>query len=800
MALVLLLAVVLVMVVIYLVRRLSNVERTVKRTLGEVRHQVTPDDLHTAFGQWVEANPAQVTTACAPYINRSVAVAADAIRARVAAATVAAPVQAGIAPPSQQQQQRRFDHAHDHAHDNGAQPPPHGGGPLGQRNQHQQQQRQGQQQPFQQGHPSYQQYDHPYGAAPFQPREPRLDQQRPPPPLQVQGHHTQQHQPHVQVYGGQQQPSIAPTLISPPRSPGHMQGPPPPLDASVTSTTGAPFHRQILPERGQAPATAHDGGGGIYPTPNDPVATATFRSSRPNIRCEGDVCVVVERTGSPSSIDPGVVPRPQAQATPMASPNAVVSADPLQSCDAPFEKTVSPRPGACAAENDERGMPIDVHRQQQHRAATPYQSQRATPSGSPVPDSRPVSDRDANNYHFDRRDGGAYDGGPSDAGDDDDNGDRVDHGDHSDDEDGDDFINRGDGRDSDDFGAVGIDHADRSYRDDDDGGIKDGTDNVAESGDARDRRGINIVPALSRHNAGYSAAIAVDDPWSLPDESRFFMGRGDESDEDDEDENRDDDDGGGDDDKEGESAGRLDNDDGDENDDDDPDDRYQDDNGVRAWYARPTVSAPVFLVLRASDNGIGVPSGGARIVPLDDDDDDGSDDDDDDDDDDDGGDDDDNGDHVVVDNVDEAVATDAIVDSSDNKDVDVDDDAPYDVGDATNTEAGAGTCDADGDGDVVADHVPESPRGIEFSQSESVVEEPLAPSKVSHNQDVVVAQEEAHEPIDHPTDNGAACEEAERDEPTDTASDSASSDGTSSDGDEAAPPEEEDTNGSDTDE
>ncbi|AJF97981.1 hypothetical protein TW95_gp1247 [Pandoravirus inopinatum] len=80
MAIMALLAVVIIMVVIYLVRRLANAERAIKRTMAEVRHQVTPDDLHTAFGQWVEANPGAVTTACAPYINRSVAVAASAMR------------------------------------------------------------------------------------------------------------------------------------------------------------------------------------------------------------------------------------------------------------------------------------------------------------------------------------------------------------------------------------------------------------------------------------------------------------------------------------------------------------------------------------------------------------------------------------------------------------------------------------------------------------------------------------------------------------------------------------------------
>lgn len=769
-ALVLLLAVVLVMVVIYLVRRLSNVERTVERTLGEVRHQVTPDDLHTAFGQWVEANPAQVTTACAPYINCSVAVAADAIRARVAAAMAAAPAQVGTAPPAQQQQQQHFDHAHA----NGVQPPPRGGGPLGQRNH---------QQPSQQGHQPHQQYNRPQSAAPFQHR---------PPSLQAQGHHTQpRQQQHVQAHGGQQQPSIAPMFVPPPlRSPGHLQGPPP-LGANGTPATGAPFHRQIMPERGQPPASPRDGGSGAYRAPDDPVAAATFRSNRPNIRCEGDVCVVVEHTGSPSSIDPGVVPRPRAQATPVASPNAVVSADPLQPYDTPLERTVSPRLGECAAENGGKGMPNDVHRQhQQHRAPTPHQSRHVTPSGSPVPDPRLTLGRDGDNYPFDDRVDGAHDDGHHD--DDGNNDYNSDHSDHSDDDDGDDFIDRGDGRDSGGFGVVEIDHADRSYRDGDDDdddrddGVKGGTSIVAGSINARAHHGINIASTLSHRNAGYSAAIAVDDPWSLPDESRFFMGRGDESDGDDDDSDDDDDD-----DKEDESACGLDGD-ADENA-DGPDDRYQDDGGACAWYARPVVSAPVFLVLRTSDNGISAPSGGARIVPLDDDDDgDGGD----------GGDDDDDGnvDHAVVDNADETVAADTIVDPSDSEDVDVGNATPSGADNAANAEADAGTCDADDDGGAVAHRVPESPRAIEFLQNESVAEEPLAPSEavcvLSHDQDPIAAQEEMHEPMDYPTDGGVACREAERDEPTDTAS----GDGASSDGDEVAPPEEEDTNSSDTDE
>lgn len=749
MALVLLLAVVLLMVVVYLVRRLSSVERTVKRTLGEVRHQVTPDDLHTAFGQWVEANPAQVTAACAPYIDRSVAVAADVVRTRVVTAVRA---QAGIAPPPPAQ---RFEHAHG----SGAQqptahhqppPPHHGGGHLGQRadpRQQQQQHHQGHQQPFSQGHqpPRHdqrynRQYTHNEGAAPFQPQEPRPGQHHANPSLQMHGHHAQQQQQqHAQAHCEQPQLPATPVFVAPPsRSPGHVQGTLP-SGASGAPTANSPSPRQSPQGHGQLHVSPR-GDDAVYHAPDDPATTSAFSTSRPNIRCDGDVCVVIEDARLQSAVGPGIVHRQWARTAPALSPTAasnVYTSSPGG----------TPRPSQVHTPDDSDKVASHVgvrhQQQQQPMTSTPLGSRHTTPLGSPAPDPRSTLSRDSVGHALgdhesdDRADNGDYKDGVDDGGGD------------SDDDDG-------DGANDDDVDVV-----------DAGGRFTDMVENIGKDDAARDD-GFGISTALMHRGASYSAAIAVDDPWSLPDESRFFMGRGDESDDDEDDGSED-----------GEEEGER--DDGDFGDgcgdgayddrDADQDDRYQGDgnSGSGAWHARPIISAPVFLVLRASDNGIAAPSGGARIVPLDDDDDDGA---------------------NTIDNV--ARSSDSKGADADNGAIHaIDDDADKTaLDDATNDNTDA---DVRGpDTDVTAHDAPDAPREVNSSPKGQAMEEIAALDRAScmpvRDQGATEILDETHGPADDPAgkeEEEAVGTETDKDEPTDTATDSASSDG-----DEAAPLEE----------
>nr|UDO47587.1 hypothetical protein [Pandoravirus massiliensis] len=748
------------MVVIYLVRRLSNVERTVKRTLGEVRHQVTPDDLHTAFGQWVEANPARVTTACAPYIDRSVAVAADVIRARVVAAAPPAQVRATSAPPPPQQQHVG------HARVNDAQPPSgyqqsHGGAPLGQHavEHHKQQQHHHHQPVPQQPHSNHHQ-----GIPPLQHRQPHPDHQQGVLPVHAQVHHPQQQQ-HTQPYAVQQRPPAVVALAPVPLpSHGHGQGAPLP-DADKAPIADASSFRQHPLGHGRPPVSPH-AHGVAHRAPGDPVETGT-RNGRPNVRCEGDVCVVIERPESPMTTDSGAAHRPWIQATPAAPSSLSNRRDPLSGGAA------SPRPEASGSNGEVKGAPREEARPQ-HDA--PARDDVAS-SGSLALDPLPAPDCAVDGCSFGGQGDAAYDHSIDDDG----SGD-------GDDCDGSDS-NVGKGRDGndgeqDDAGNDPNDDADLLAVNGDD----DDDDDATSEGDAvRNRYITPIVPMPPRHIVNYGTAARADDPWSLPDEPRFFIGRGDESDDDDDAQEE----------TEGDAVdGPID----DATDDDqDPGNRYP---SGDVWYGRPIVSAPVFLVLRASDNGIGAPSGSARIVPLDDDDDDGDDIDNSDDDDvdsDDGLADDKDGareavvveadsiDNVVAEsrdhnNVKDDIGSDSAVCGDDDNDGNDDDSEATtnvlaDVADAADIEA-----DATGNDSVVpTEHIDGAPRSADVPQEEEEGSDGLVDATQSlglsaHDQGAPSTRDETDELIDD-QDKVAGAETAEA-EPTDatTTTDSASSD------------------------
>ncbi|HEY9249705.1 MAG TPA: hypothetical protein VIO38_11255, partial [Rariglobus sp.] len=231
-ALVALVAVMLVVAVVYIMRRLANVERTTKRTAREVRHQITPDDLNEAFGQWVTANPGAVTTVCAPYINRSVAVAANAMRVQ------ALPPPPHNYPQQQQQQQRA------------AVPPQH---------------------------PAYYSAPHPsYG--------PRVSHGQAPAPAS-----------HVPAAGAavrevRQEEQAVPQQQ--PQQPSHAM---PLMHANVPVAPHASAPAAPHPPQ-QAPALDHAVPGAqrhIDAALPPPPANAA-RQRPPNMRCEGDVCVVMQ--------------------------------------------------------------------------------------------------------------------------------------------------------------------------------------------------------------------------------------------------------------------------------------------------------------------------------------------------------------------------------------------------------------------------------------------------------------------------------------------------------------------------
>ncbi|WBR14503.1 Topoisomerase ii-associated protein domain-containing protein [Pandoravirus kuranda] len=778
MALIVLLAVILVMVVIYLVRRLANVERTVKRTLGEVRHQVTPDDLHTAFGQWAEANPGQVTAACAPYIDRSVAVAADVIRARVVAAAAAraqtdnaqqlASSSSSFPPPQRPEQSTPRDNTAQPPVAQQAPPPPsHGGGPVGQHADPRRQQyptHQGHQQSMPQGrHPPghVQHHGHPQGAAPFQPQGSHLDQHRVP-PLHAQGRHApppppQQHvHQGAQSHGVQPRPATLPVFASPPsRSLGHTQS---------------------LLNSAQSFALPY-GDDAVHPVPGKPAVASVFATRRPNVRCEGDVCVVVEDAALSHAADTSAIPplhQHGAQEPPASSPAAAPMVGTLRPGGSPFRDPVSPRAqttrGPDAGDDDALGIGA---RQEQRTVAAPSGGRHVTLFDSPAP--RPLQsplDR-GNDRAPDVQGAGGHDGDLNnldDAVDTDNNNDNNDN----------DSDHRNDGDITNDGVAI-VDDAEGHGRD-------------SDSDIDRDRHAVEIASTSSPRYDAVSNAAA--DPWSLPDESRFFMGRGDESDDDDEDQQDDEQEG------EEEGDGRRPFDADAEYAYDDHDDPYRGDaidNGGSAWYARQIVSAPLFLVLRASsDNGIAAPSGGARIVPLDDDDDDNND-----------------ADDAVDGDVDDMTHNGSKIDTSDgstessdagdhvpanavgNDDggedgpddamsADIHDDV-YDAtgGDLDNHDDAVGGGDdldhGDNDDDAALD-VPDDSSAVDRSPTDQPTENGRCPDEVScvvaHDRDAVEPLEERHVPAESATNSDAAgTEETDKDEPTDTTSDSVSSDG-----------------------
>ncbi|AGO84150.1 hypothetical protein psal_cds_423 [Pandoravirus salinus] len=266
MAMITLLAVVLVMVVIYFVRRLANVERVVKRTVAEVRHQVTPDDLHTAFGQWVEANPGAVTTACAPYINRSVAVAASAMRVH--------------APAPQHSELREAPSS------SSVQPPPRPHGPASAAPPPQFAPAQPTSYPphIQQGMPAHAPRL-PTGAAP-RPTYPPVQTQ----PLQPRQQQQQQCDPADGPVGAQERWAGSHALD--PRAHRREESPrqPPPMQPVPSAVPVAQPARVILPQAGAIRAPP------LPPTlaPRQQEESPILRVPPPRMRCHGDVCVIVE--------------------------------------------------------------------------------------------------------------------------------------------------------------------------------------------------------------------------------------------------------------------------------------------------------------------------------------------------------------------------------------------------------------------------------------------------------------------------------------------------------------------------
>jgi hypothetical protein len=282
-ALIMLLAVVLVMIVVYFTRRLMNAERAIKRTTAEVRHQITPDDLNTAFGQWVEANPGAVTTACAPYINRSVAVAATAMRVH------APPPPSYRAPPMS-------DPAATHSR-----APAVGSADGYRRQQHQE------------------------APAPMATEPPRHHQQHhqlpPPPPQQLhqQPQQTSLYRPESQPSHGPmgslgQQPSLSQRPMTthsnaPQGSKGLPASSPSPRPMLPTAAAAAQLPETAMHERTSTqsqgtpprleppiePKTAASpiAGRGCSPRqhPWPPLASCT---PRPRVQCHGDVCIVVD--------------------------------------------------------------------------------------------------------------------------------------------------------------------------------------------------------------------------------------------------------------------------------------------------------------------------------------------------------------------------------------------------------------------------------------------------------------------------------------------------------------------------
>ncbi|AJF97982.1 hypothetical protein TW95_gp1248 [Pandoravirus inopinatum] len=110
-------------------------------------------------------------------------------------------------------------------------------------------------------------------------------------------------------------------------------------------------------------------------------------------------------------------------------------------------------------------------------------------------------------------------------------------------------------------------------------------------------------PALGRMRAAYA-----DDPWSMPDDARFFVSHGDES--------------------EGDHGDDSDHDDGDDDGIEENDhDEERDQHAGREWYNHETPS--LFIVLGAPANGLCAPLdhrlGRAHITPLDEDEDDAED-------------------------------------------------------------------------------------------------------------------------------------------------------------------------------
>ncbi|QBZ81021.1 hypothetical protein pclt_cds_425 [Pandoravirus celtis] len=527
MAIMALLAVVIIMVVIYLVRRLTNAERAIKRTMAEVRHQVTPDDLHTAFGQWVEANPGAVTTACAPYINRSVAVAASAMR--VHAPAPPAPHHPGLrgpeaAPPGQQPLAQ-----------------PHGPAPAAPPH-------------FapRQPPPLYPPHGQPEGSvhAPRPPTGTAAQQHQPSAQLRPQpqqqpgptappvgtpeqwsnGHALDRQRPHPEAPPRQPAPSAAPAPqpVMPPQA-GTPYVPPP-----SSSSTIVPQQQQQRQQQGQPPV---------------------LRAVPPRMRCDGNVCVIIE--------------------------------DQVDDADDDADDTFN-------------GHPASVGDNEDHRDHLPLDSGggKSPPSGG---NDHPLSDE----HHESLSDG-------SDA---------EDHGNQDEEDD-----HQYDTEDVDKQHApmlqVSNTHLDRYVQDtldaishasneededdeDDKEEEEDDDDNEIDKSkrdDGGDPTPQDHGPALDRMRAAYA-----DDPWSMPDDARFFVSHGDES--------------------EGDHEDESDHDDGDDSIEANDHDQERDQHDSRGWYDHETPS--LFIVLGAPANGLCVPLdhhlGRARITPLDEDEDDAED-------------------------------------------------------------------------------------------------------------------------------------------------------------------------------
>lgn len=479
MAIVALLAVVLVAVVIYLVRRLANVERAVRRTTAEVRHQVTPADLHTAFGQWVEANPGAVTTACAPYINRSVAVAASAMRVHAPAPPAPHHPELRQPPPSLSQPP-----AQPHGPRPGP-PPPHFAP--------------------QQSHPHHQAPPHPalqsgpvHGSRPappavVAPTQPQACPQLAPPsaPTTAQGHCRGE---------GQAFELQRPHAGAPPQQ---AQPPPAPQTAhaaqSAAQTGRPPLAAPLRPQTPHgAPSSMPSGAPRSLPMP---------RATPPRMRCEGDVCVIIEDEDDDDDEEEEDEEHNDYDANGYDQGHAQVIV----------------------------GAGDDRHQEDAH--------DDAAQNGHPL---------QASVSHLDRCVQDTLDA--------------ISHASNDEDED--------DERDDDDDDENEDDTtSDKNAR----GGANGSADPDADRA--------HLASGGRALDAGRSEPPAcASDPWATPDEARFFVGHGDES----------------------------------EGDDDQDDERDQPGGG--GWYGHETPS--LFIVLGAPTNGLGAPFGGlarARITPLDDD-------------------------------------------------------------------------------------------------------------------------------------------------------------------------------------